>query len=48
MSIFKSPACHSVRMDQDQTEDAMDDMLRRICLQSDDPDILEQEERDQL
>ena len=57
MSIFESPPCHSVRMDQDQTysigspdlrEDALDDTLCRICLQSDDPDILEQEERNQL
>ena len=58
MSVFESPPCHSIRMDQDQTysigssdlrEDALDDMLCRICLQSDDPDILEQEaERDQL
>ena len=57
MSVLESPAHHSVRMDQGQTysigspdlrEDALDDMLRRICLQSDDPDILEQEEREQL
>ena len=50
MSIFESPPCHSVRMDQDQAysiaspdlrEDAPDDMLCRIHLQSDDPDILE-------
>ena len=57
MSIFESPPHNSVRMDQDQTysigspdlrEDALGDMLCRIHLQSDDPDILEQEERDQL
>ena len=57
MSVFESPLCYSVRMDQDQTysigspdlrEDTLDDMLCRIHLQSDDPDILEQEERDQL
>ena len=58
MSVFESPPCHSVRMDQDQTynigspdlrEDALDDMLRRIRLQSDDPEVLEHNvERDQL
>ena len=58
MSVFESPPCHSIRMDKDQTysigspdlrEDALDDMLCRICLQSDDPDILQQEaEREQL
>ena len=58
MSVFESPPRHSVRMNQDQTysigspdlrEDALVDILCRICLQSDDPDILEQEaERDQL
>ena len=58
MSVFESPPCHSIRIDQDQMysigspdlrEDALDDMLHRIHLQSDDPDILEQEaERDQL
>ena len=58
MSVFASPPCHSVRMEQDQTysigspylrEDALADMLHRICLQSDDPDDLEKEaERDQL
>ena len=58
MSVFESPPRHSVRMDQDQTysigapdlrEDALDDMLHRIHLQSDDPELLEQEaERDQL
>ena len=46
MSVFESPPCHSARMDQDQTynigspdlrEDALDDMLHRIHLQSDDP-----------
>ena len=50
MSVFKSPPHRSVRMDQDQTynigspdlrEDALDDMLHRIHLQSDDPDALE-------
>ena len=56
MSVFESPPCLSVRMDQDQTysigspdlrEDTLDDMLHRICLQSDDPELLEQEaERD--
>ena len=58
MSVFESPPHHSIRMDQDQTynigspdlrEDALDDMLCRIHLQSDDPNILEQKaERDQL
>ena len=58
MSVFESPPHHSIRMDQDQMysigsldlrEDALDDMLHRIHLQSDNPDILEQEaERDQL
>ena len=58
MSVFESPPHHSIRMDQDQTysisspdlrEDALDDMLHRIHLQSDDPALLEQEaERDQL
>ena len=58
MSVFESPPRHSIRMDQDQTcrsgspdlrEDALDDMLHRIHLQSDDPELLEQEaERDQL
>ena len=58
MSVFESPPHHSVRMDPDQMysvgspdlrENALDDMLHRIHLQSDDPDILEQEaERDQL
>ena len=58
MSIFESPPCHSVRMDQDQTynvgspdlrEDVLDDVLCRIHLQSDDPDVLEHDaERDQL
>ena len=57
LSVFESPPRHSIRMDQNQTynicppdlrEDALDDMLHRIRLQSDDPDILEQEERDQL
>ena len=58
MSVFKSPPHHSARMDQDQTynisspdlrEDALNDMLGRIHLQSDDPDVLEHDaERDQL
>ena len=58
MSVFESPPCCSVRMDQEQTcnisspdlrEDALDDMLCRIHLQSDDPDVLEHHaERDQL
>ena len=58
MSVFESPPHHSARVDQDQTynisspdfrEDALDDMLHRIHLQSDDPDVFEQDaERDQL
>ena len=59
MSIFESPPCHSIRMDHpeqtynigspDLKEDALDDMLHSIHLQSDDPDFLEQEAgRDQL
>ena len=58
MSVFESPPCCSVRMDPDQTynisspdlrEDALDDMLHRIHLQSDDPEVLECDtERDQL
>ena len=58
MSVFESPPHHSIRMEQDQTysvgstdlrEDALDDMLHRIRLQSDDSEYLEQEaERDQL
>ena len=58
ISAFESPPHHSIRMDQEQTyniglpdlrEDALDDMLCRIHLQSDDPENLEQEaERDQL
>ena len=58
MSVFESPPHHSIRVVQDQTysvgspdlrEDALDDMLHRIRLQSDDPEYLEQEaERDQL
>ena len=45
-------------MDQDQTfpmkstdlrEDTLDDMLHKICLQTDDPEVLEREsEHDQL
>ena len=56
MSVFETH--HVIWMDPDQMysigspdlrEDALDDMLCRIHLQSDDPDILEQEaERDQL
>ena len=56
MSVFESPPCHSIRMDREQTcnigspdlrEDALDDMLRRVHLQSDDPEYLEEEaERD--
>ena len=58
MSVFESPPHHSMRMDQDQMysigspdlrEDALDDMLHRIHLQSDDQELLEQKaERDQL
>ena len=58
MSVFESPPCPSTMMERDQTyylsspdlrEDAVDNMMCRICLQSDDPDLLEQEaERDQL
>ena len=58
MSVLESPTHHSIRIDQDQTysigspdlrEDALDDVLCRICLQCDDSDILEQEaERNQL
>ena len=58
MSVFESPPSHSARMDQEQTynirspdlrEDALDDILHRIHLQSDDPDVLEHDaERDQL
>ena len=59
VSVFESPPCHSIRMDDpeqtysisspDFREDALDDMLCRIHLQSDDTDFLEQEgERDQL
>ena len=58
MSVFESPPHCSIRTDQDQTynigspdlrEDALDDMLRRIRLQSDDPENLESDaERDQL
>ena len=58
MSVFESPPRHSIRMDREQIynigspdlrEDALDDMLCRICLQSDDQEYLEQEaERDQL
>ena len=58
MSVFESLPRHSVRMDQEQTknisspdlrEDALDNMLCRIHLQIDDPDVLEHDaERDQL
>ena len=58
MSVFESPPPRSVRMDQDQTynigssdlrEGVLDDMLHRIHLQSDDPDVLKHDaERDQL
>ena len=58
MSVFESPPCHSIRMDREQMyntgspdlrEDALNDMLHRIRLQSDDQEYLEQEaERDQL
>ena len=49
MSVFESPPRHSARMDQDQTynigspdfrADALDGMLQRIRLQSDDPEVL--------
>ena len=58
MSVFESPPHHSTRMDPDHTynigspdlrEDALDDMLRRIRFQSNDPETLESDaERDQL
>ena len=58
MSVFESPPHHSRTIDQDQTytmespdlrEDALDDMLCRICLQTEDSEVLEREtERDQL
>ena len=57
MSVFESPPHPSTRMEMDQTyylsspdlmEDALDDMMHRIRLQSDDPDFLEDSERDQL
>ena len=58
MSVFESPLHPSTRMERDQMyylsspdlrEDALDDMMCRIHLQSDDPDLFEQEaERDQL
>ena len=50
MSVFESPPCPSMRMGQGQTysinfpdlrEDALDDMLHRIQLQSDYPDLLD-------
>ena len=57
MSVFESPPRPSTRMERDQTysigspdfrKDALDDMMHRIHLQSDDPDLLEEAERDQL
>ena len=50
MSVFESPPHSSTRMERDQTynisspdlrEDALDDMMHRIHLQSDDPDNYE-------
>ena len=52
MSIFVSPPHHSRTMDQDQffpmestelREDALDDMLHRINLQTEDPEVLQRE-----
>ena len=57
MSVFESPPRPSMRMERDQTyylsspdlrEDTLDDMMHRICLQSDDPDFLQEAERDHL
>ena len=58
MSVFESRAHHSTSMDRDQTynigspdlrEDALNDMLQRIHIQSDDPEVLESNaEKDQL
>ena len=57
LSVFESPPHSSTRMERDQTyylsspdlrEDTLDDMMHRIHLQSDDLDILEETERDQL
>ena len=59
MSVFESPPHHSIMMDHleqtysigspDLREDALEDMLCRIHLQSYDPEFLKQEaERDQL
>ena len=57
MSVFESPPRPSTRMERDQMcylnspdlrEDALDDMMCRIHLQSDDPDFSEETERDQL
>ena len=58
MSLFESPPPHSTSIDQDQTynvgspdlrEDALDDILQRIHIQSDDPEVLERDaERDQV
>ena len=57
MSVFESPPCHSARMEKDNTyqlsttdlrDDALDDMMHRIHIQSKDPDYTEEAERDQL
>ena len=57
MSVFESPPHPSRRMERDQTyylsspdlrEDALGDMMLWIHLQSDDPDFVEETERDQL
>ena len=58
MLVFESPPHHSRTMDPELTntmesldlkEDALDDMLHRIHLQTDDPEVLEREtECDQL
>ena len=57
MSVFESPPCSSTKMERDQTyyltspdlrADALDDMMHRLHLQGDDPDFLEETERDQL
>ena len=54
LSVFESPPHHSARMDPDQTYSIgspdlrEDDMVWRIRLQSDDPEVLECDaERDQ-
>ena len=46
MSVFESPPRHSARMERDN--DALDDMICQICIQSEDPDYTEEAERDQL